>query len=187
MKKIIACSFVSLCMLLGTVIFTLAAGNTGPADITLDEGGKKPAQFTHKNHQDRLKCGECHHQMTADGKQSPYVEGQEIKKCVTCHNSTVLAGRMKDKLALDVPNVRILPVKGEPKSLLQLPQKELDDLRAWLLRPFKITFRAPNRVALYLFKDGSWVVENFNDQPAAVELNGQPLNIESRGWMQHWN
>ncbi len=101
MKKIIACSFVSLCMLLGTVIFTLAAGNTGPADITLDEGGKKPAQFTHKNHQDRLKCGECHHQMTADGKQSPYVEGQEIKKCVTCHNSTVLAGRMKDKLALD--------------------------------------------------------------------------------------
>jgi hypothetical protein len=98
-----------------------------------------------------------------------------------------LAQQLKDKLALDAPNVRILPVKGEPKSLLQLPQKELDDLRAWLLRPFKITFRAPNRVALYLFKDGSWVVENFNDQPAAVELNGQPLNIESRGWMQHWN
>jgi len=98
-----------------------------------------------------------------------------------------LAQQLKDKLALDVPNVRILPVKGEPKSLLQLPQKELDDLRAWLLRPFKITFRAPNRVALYLFKDGSWVVENFNDQPAAVGLNGQTLNIEPRGWAQRWN
>ncbi|MCX6909292.1 MAG: hypothetical protein NTY01_14800, partial [Verrucomicrobia bacterium] len=98
-----------------------------------------------------------------------------------------LAQQLKDKLTLNAPNVRILPVKDEPKSLLQLPQKELDDLRAALLRPFKTTFRAPNRVALYLLKDGSWVVENFNDQPAAVELNGQKFDVESRGWTQRWN
>jgi hypothetical protein len=101
MRKIIACGFISFCMLIGSVTFTMAAGNVGPADITIDEGGKKPAQFPHRKHQDAFKCGECHHQMTADGKQGPYVEGQEIKKCATCHNATVLAGRMKDKLALD--------------------------------------------------------------------------------------
>ena len=98
-----------------------------------------------------------------------------------------LAQQLKDKLALDAPNVRVLPVKGEPKSLLQLPQNELDDLRVSLLRPFKTTFRAPNRVALYLFKNDSWVVENFNDQPATVELNGRRFDIESRGWIQRWN
>ena len=97
-----------------------------------------------------------------------------------------LVQQLKDKLALETPNVRILPVKGEPKSLLQLPQKEIDDLRVGLLRPFKTTFRAPNQVALYLFQDGSWVVENFNDQPVAVELNGQMFNVESRGWTQRW-
>ena len=101
MRKIIACSFFSLSMLIGSVLFTMAAGNVGPADITIDEGGKKPAVFPHKKHQDAFKCGECHHQMAADGKQSPYVEGQEIKKCGSCHNATVLAGKMKDKLALD--------------------------------------------------------------------------------------
>ena len=101
MKKIIACSVVSICMLLGTVIFTIAAGNPGPADIVLGEGGKKPAQFPHKKHQDAFKCAECHHSMTADGKQIPYVDGQEIKKCADCHNATVLAGKKKDKLDLD--------------------------------------------------------------------------------------
>jgi len=101
MRKIVACSVVSFCMLLGTVFFTFAAVNTGPADITIDEGGKKPAQFSHKKHQDAFKCAECHHQMAADGKLVPYVEGQEIKKCASCHNATVLAGKMKDKLALD--------------------------------------------------------------------------------------
>ena len=62
---------------------------------------------------------------------------------------------------LDVPQVRILPVKGDPKSLLELPQAELDAVRAAILRPLGHTFRAPNRVALYLFADGSWVIENF--------------------------
>jgi hypothetical protein len=80
MKKIIACSVMSLCMLFGAAMFTIAANN-GPADITMDEGGKKPAQFPHKKHQDSFKCADCHHGMAADGKQIPYVDGQEIKKC----------------------------------------------------------------------------------------------------------
>jgi hypothetical protein len=80
-----------------------------------------------------------------------------------------------------------LAVKGDPKSLLQLRQKELDELRAALLRPFKTSFAAPDQVALYLFGDGSCVIENFNDTPASVELNGRSGKVPARGWLQHWN
>ena len=41
-----------------------------------------------------------------------------------------LAKQLAGKLNLDAPHVRILPVNGAPKSLLQLPQTELDDCRA---------------------------------------------------------
>jgi hypothetical protein len=90
-------------------------------------------------------------------------------------------------MKLDAPNIRVLPLKGDPKSLLQLTQKELDELRAPLLRPFNATFKAPNQVALYLFRDGSWVVENFTDEAVTAELNGQVLTVAARGWQHHWN
>jgi len=97
-----------------------------------------------------------------------------------------LAERLEGPVKLNTPNVRVLQVRGEPKSLVGLPQEELDALRAPLLRPLKSSFRAPNQVALYLFKDGSWVVENFNDQDASVELNGEKLSVPARGWMYRW-
>jgi len=97
-----------------------------------------------------------------------------------------LAARLEGKVKLDAPNVQVLPVRGDPKSLLRLSQQELDALRAPLLRALKASFRAPNEVALYLFKDGSWVVENFNDQEAGVELNGQKLTIPARNWLYRW-
>jgi len=31
------------------------------------------------------------------------------------------------------------------------------------------------------------VVENFNNEPVTVVLNGQSLNIAARGWICHWN
>jgi hypothetical protein len=98
-----------------------------------------------------------------------------------------LARQLPGSVNLAAPNVRILPVKGEPKSLLQLSRSELDSLRTVLLASLKATFRAPNQVALYLFKDGSWVVENFNDQSVQVELNGESMTIEARGWSYRWN
>lgn len=97
-----------------------------------------------------------------------------------------LAQQLTNKVKLDAPNVRILALKGDPKSLLQLSQKDLDDLRTPLLAPLKKTFRAPNQVALYLFRDGSWVVENFNDEAANVELNGERLTIAARNWRHLW-
>lgn len=97
-----------------------------------------------------------------------------------------LAQALTNRMKLNSAEVHILRVKGDPKSLLQPGQKELDDLRVALLRPFKTSFRAPNRVALYLFKDKSWVVENFADDPATVELNGKRISVAGRGWVYRW-
>ena len=97
-----------------------------------------------------------------------------------------LVQQLTNRINLTSLNVHVLSLNGDPKSLLQLPQSELDALRTPLLRPLKTTFRASNQVALYLFKDGSWVVENFNDRPAEVELNGQKLTVAARGWELRW-
>ena len=97
-----------------------------------------------------------------------------------------LARRLTNAVNLAAANVQILPVKGSPKSLLDLPQSQVDELRASLLRPLKTRLRAPVGVALYLFLDGSWVLENFKDEAVRLELNGQARTIPSRGWEYRW-
>jgi hypothetical protein len=97
-----------------------------------------------------------------------------------------LAAKLTNEVRLGMPNVHILPVKGDPKSLLQLSPEQLDELRAPLLAPLRATFRGPNRVALYLFRDGSWVVENFTDENVNVRLNGKTLSVAARDWLYKW-
>lgn len=82
--------------------------------------------------------------------------------------------------------VHILKVAGEPKSLLALSPEELTLLRPPLLKALGLSFTAPNRVAIYPFVDGSWVIENFNDEPATVELGEEKLAVPGRGWMMRW-
>jgi hypothetical protein len=74
------------------LVFTVVAGgisiakDTGPAEMILKTAkAKKPAKFPHAKHQAANDCATCHHTKTDDGKQGPYVEGQE-KACATCHN-----------------------------------------------------------------------------------------------------
>jgi len=98
-----------------------------------------------------------------------------------------LAKGLAGKVDLAKPNVQVLPVKGKPKSLLELPESELNSLRAPLLRALGASLLAPNQVALYLFRDGSWVVENFNDEPATVAVNGKRLTVPARGWVHQWH
>jgi hypothetical protein len=97
-----------------------------------------------------------------------------------------LARHLKRSVPDRASNVHVLPVKGEPKSLLELPQGTLDALRGPLLEPLSRRFEAPNRVALYLFSDRSWVIENFNDDPVTVTLDSRQYRIEPRAWRQHW-
>lgn len=102
LKKFLACSVVTLFVLVGSA--SCFAADAGPADITIvgtNSKKPKPAQFPHKKHQDAFKCADCHHGMADDGTQVAYVDGQEIKKCETCHNAEVLPGKMAGKLKLD--------------------------------------------------------------------------------------
>lgn len=109
-KKVLACSFVSLFLFCGAVSYAMAT-DAGPAEIEMiDADSKKPklALFPHKKHQDpeadgglNIACGECHHGM-AEGKQVAYAEGQKMQKCIECHKAdTALAGKTKGKLKLD--------------------------------------------------------------------------------------
>jgi len=97
-----------------------------------------------------------------------------------------LAAQLTGKVKLDAPNVHVLPVGGAPKSLLSLSAEELNKIRSPLLRALGASFRGPSQIGLYLFEDGSWVVENFNDQDVEIELNGQTLSVPARGWLRHW-
>ncbi len=97
-----------------------------------------------------------------------------------------LAQALTNQVDLSVANVQVMRVHQNPKSLLELDEHQLNNIRERLLQPFHCSFRAPNRVALYLFSDGSVVAENFRDTPVTVELNGKSLTIPARGWWQEW-
>ena len=97
-----------------------------------------------------------------------------------------LADQLAGKVDLAAANVQVLPVRGEPKRLLELGEQELDRVRLPLLRSLGSTFRAPGRVALYLFAEGSWVIENFNNEPVVVELAGKQQRVAGRGWAMQW-
>ncbi len=97
-----------------------------------------------------------------------------------------LTERLAGKVVFDRPNVIQLKINSAPASLLKLSDSEIEPLRARLLQPFQTEFQAPNRTALYLFDEGSWVVENFNDEPVQVRLNGETASIPPRGWICRW-
>jgi len=78
------------------------AADKGPAELTLqatvDAAAKaKPATFNHAKHQEKIACGDCHHSKDAAGKKVPYVDGQKIEKCESCHNKA--AGMANAKVA----------------------------------------------------------------------------------------
>ncbi len=88
LKKSMTIAVVSAIMFCFTMVTAGVsfAKNTGPETIILKTAkAKKPASFPHRVHQAMLPCKTCHHTKAADGKQGPYVEGQEAK-CSTCHN-----------------------------------------------------------------------------------------------------
>src|SRR5579883_346389 len=98
-----------------------------------------------------------------------------------------LANDIHDKSSLGRSNVHVLAVRGDPKSLLLLGETDLNPLREKLLAPFKVSLVAPAKVAWYLFTDGSWVVENFNDGPVSVRVGNKPVQLEARTWKYQWN
>ena len=75
----------------------------------------------------------------------------------------------------------VLAVKGSPKTLLGLDRLQLSQVREPLLRPFGLTFDAPNKVGLYLFGNDLFVVENFNDEAVDVRCQfSKPVKGQAR-------
>ncbi len=98
-----------------------------------------------------------------------------------------LAKLLSPRLLLPAPNVRVTGLPEVPDYLLMQQQDHLDQWREFLLKGLNVTLKAPDKVALYLFKPNGWVIENFNDESVTVEFNGQTLKIAGRGWVCHWD
>ncbi len=81
-----------------------------------------------------------------------------------------LAPLLSDQTLLKNPNLSVLKVGSNPKSLLDLTREELKPIRDKMLAPLGMKFDAPNKVGLYLYGDNCFVVENFNDNPVDITL-----------------
>jgi hypothetical protein len=112
----------------------------------------------------------------------------KLQKFVSAGKPVLLTDGLAAKLSVDLTrtNIQILSAKGKPASLLSLSPEAIESVRSPLLASFKQTFSAPNHVALYLYSDGSSVVENFNNTPVQVRLSGVNMEIPARGWKLNW-
>jgi len=88
--------------------------------------------------------------------------------------------------ALDAPNVKVLPVNGNPMSLLQSSEADSTTWRNHLLKALRTSFVAPANVSLYLFNDGSSMVESFLDEEVNITLNGKTQKVPPRSWVPDW-
>jgi hypothetical protein len=97
----------------------------------------------------------------------------KLKKTLDAKKPILITDGLAKRLnntKLDVENLMVLKVGGNPRSLLKLTREELNPIRNKLLEPFGLKFDAPNKVALYLIGENCLVVENFNDEPVDVSL-----------------
>jgi hypothetical protein len=97
----------------------------------------------------------------------------KLKKMLDAKKPILITDGLAKRLnntKLDVENLMVLKVGGNPRSLLKLTREELKPIRNKLLEPFGIKFDAPNEMALYLIGENCLAIENFNDEPADVSL-----------------
>ncbi len=98
-RKFVSCLAITALFMFSAVFLGLAA-QQAPEKITLKPSiwpteTKTPVEFSHKKHSAEYKvaCDQCHHVMK-DGK-NVWKEGDEVKKCETCHTEATTQGEMK--------------------------------------------------------------------------------------------
>jgi len=82
-----------------------------------------------------------------------------------------LAKLLSNQVILEHKDLTILKVGGDPKNLLDLKRQDLKVIRDKLMAPLGLKFDAPNKVSLYLLGENLVIIENFNDENAAVSLD----------------
>ena len=87
-KILVATVLCALTFIFGGILY---AGTTAPEVIKMEESSYKKhkkgiVEFNHKKHATEYKtsCGECHHD--DKGKPLTLKEGDNVKKCIECHN-----------------------------------------------------------------------------------------------------
>ena len=98
--------------------------------------------------------------------------GDTLKAMLAADKPVLITDGLAEKIgAIESANKpAILKVKGQPKSLLELSREQLAAIRGPLLKPFGLSFDAPNKIALYLFGENLIVIENFNDEAVSTTL-----------------
>lgn len=99
--------------------------------------------------------------------------GDKLKAMLASGKPVLITDGLAEKLgAIEAGGNKpaILKVNGQSKSLLELTREQLAAIRNPLLKPFGLSFDAPNKVALYLFAEDLIVVENFNDETVSTTL-----------------
>jgi hypothetical protein len=65
----------------------------------------------------------------------------------------------------------ILNIPDNPGDLYRLPQPVTRTLRDYLLADLPVRIDAPSKVALFVYDNGSFVVESYRDEPAKVNIS----------------
>jgi hypothetical protein len=76
-------------------------------------------------------------------------------------------GRLPSQFA---DRIWILPSQGGTRTVLSLPQSQVDPLRNFVIYPLGLRMEAPPRVALTLLGHGALVLDNHNSFAAGVKL-----------------
>ena len=121
----------------------------------------------------------------ADNKNS-----ERINRYIATGRPTLISGYLAEKwsgkLNLSARNVMILPTEESPWQLLEMTEEELDALRTFALKPFKINCKGPNRINMVLFTDGSYVLSNFHDEEINVTIGDEVSAVAARGGVAEW-
>ncbi len=80
-----------------------------------------------------------------------------------------LKNNLPEDLQASLNEALVLEVPADKWDLMNLREGQLHAIQEAMLQPFQITFKAPSRIALYLYEDDLTVIENFNDTEVTVQ------------------
>ena len=99
-----------------------------------------------------------------------------------------LKNNLPEDLQASLNEALVLEVPADKWDLMNLREGQLHAIQEAMLQPFQITFKAPSRIALYLYEDDLTVIENFNDG-VTVHIRTMPWNsgtVTSQEWHARW-
>ena len=64
----------------------------------------------------------------------------------------------------------VLTIPANFTDLYQMPEPALNAIRSYVMGDFPVRIEAPAKVSLFAYDNGSFIIESFRDEPAAVTL-----------------